>query len=82
MFVMCEQPGMEKPTFTALVDATGISRGYASDILNGKQAPSRALAIHIFRKTGWRHSLIADLTAEQMDVLEAVEPWRPEQQAA
>jgi hypothetical protein len=79
---MCEHTAMPKPTFTALVDATGISRGYASDILNGKQAPSRALAIHIFRRTGWRHDLIADLTDEQMDVLEAVDPWRPEQQAA
>ena len=73
---MCEQTGMDKPTFTELVEATGISRGYASDILNDKQPPSRALAIHIYRKTGWRHSLIDGLTDEQLEVLEAVEPWK------
>lgn len=67
---------MDKPTFTELVEATGISRGYASDILAGKQPPSRALAIYIYRKTGWRHSLIDGLTDEQLDLLESVEPWK------
>ncbi len=79
---MCEQEGMSKPTFTELVEATGISRGYASDILNDKQPPSRALAIHILRRTGWRHPLLADLTDEQLDVLEAVDPWSPTKAAA
>ena len=73
---------MTKPTFTALVEATGISRGYASDILNGKQPPSRSLAIHILRKTGWRHSVLDGLTDEQLAVFEAVEPWSPSQAAA
>lgn len=79
---MCEQDCMPKPSFTALVEATGISRGYASDILNSKQAPSRPLAIHIFRCTGWKHSLIADLTDEQIDVLESIEPWAAAEKAA
>lgn len=61
---------------------TGISQSYASMILSGARQPSRPLAIHIFRKTGWKHPLIADLTEEQMDVLEAVDPWKPAQDAA
>lgn len=68
---------MEKPTFKQLLSATSISRGYASDILAEKQAPSRALAIHIFRKLGWKHPIIADLTDEQIAVLESIEPWSP-----
>lgn len=44
-------------------------------ILNGQRTPPRPLAIAIFRGTGWRHSTIADLSDEQIDVLESVEPW-------
>lgn len=67
---------METITPTALSDAASISLPYASQIISGKRQPSRPLAIHIFRTTGWRHSLIANLTDEQISVLEAVEPWR------
>lgn len=59
-----------------------ISLSYASEIVNGKRDPSRALAIHIFRKTGWKHNIIADLTGEQIDLLEKVDPWRPKREAA
>lgn len=69
--------GMQKPTVKALVEATGISKGYASDILSAAQPPSRPLAIHIFRTTGWRHDLIADLSEDQMALLEQIEPWVP-----
>lgn len=69
---------MENPTPTALAEATGISLPYASQIINGKRTPARPLAIHIFRVTGWRHPLIADLTPEQMAVLETVDPHRPQ----
>ena len=75
---MCEQKDMaDKPGTMELAGAIGISKGYASDILNdeNERKPSRALAIHIFRKTGWRHSVIADLTDEQIDLLEQVDPW-------
>lgn len=74
---MCELSCMENLSVKALVEAVGISKGYASDILNQKQAPSRPLAIHIFRATGWRHAVISDLTNEQIDVLESVEPYKP-----
>lgn len=62
------------PKTIELASAAGISKSYASEILNGRQ-PNRPLAIHIFRKTGWRHPLIAGLTDEQIAVFEQVEPW-------
>lgn len=66
---------MVKPSLSALRAATGISQSYASMILGGSRDPSRPLAIHILRSTGWRHAILADLTDEQIDTLEAVEPW-------
>lgn len=68
---------MEQPRTSDLALAAGISQSYASEIANGKRQPSRPLAIHIFRQTGWKHPLLADLTEEQIDTLEAVEPWVP-----
>lgn len=82
MFVLCELMGMEKPSFKELVEAAGISRGHASDILNDKRPPSRGLAIHILRKTGWRHPVIAELTDDQIAFLEGIEPWIPKEAAA
>ncbi len=67
---------MQQPPSTAdLSDKAVISLSYASEIVNGKRRPSRPLAIHIFRCTGWKHSSIADLTDEQIATLETVEPW-------
>jgi hypothetical protein len=66
---------MEKPTARQLVEAAGISRTYAHDIVADNQQPSRPLAIHLYRKTGWRFAPIQALTDEQIDVLETVEPW-------
>lgn len=65
-----------QPRTKDLADAAGISKSYASEILNGR-TPQRPLAIHIFRKTGWRHDCLADLTEEQMTMLEQIEPWLP-----
>lgn len=74
---------MDKPTPKVLRDATGISQPYASMILSGDRTPARSLAIRIFRETGWRHAIIADLNEEQMSMLELIEPWTPrEEQAA
>jgi transcriptional regulator with XRE-family HTH domain len=74
---------MDAPIKTAdLASVAGISLSYASEIANGKRQPSRALAIHILRKTGWRHPLLADLSDDQLDLLESIEPWSPSQAAA
>ena len=43
--------------------------------------PSRPLAIHIFRRTGWRHELIANLSDEDMETLERLEPFQPREAA-
>lgn len=78
---------MEKPTPKALVEAAGISSSYAYMILsdetndqNKSRTPPRPLAILIFRKTGWKHLSIANLTDEEIDVIERVEPWTPRTQ--
>lgn len=71
---------MDKPTPKELCDATGMSPSYASMILNGegptKRTPPRPLAIFIFRKTGWRHESIADLSEDDMETLERIEPYQ------
>jgi hypothetical protein len=69
-------------TPTDLHKAAGISVPYASQILTGARAPSRPLAIHIWRKTGWRHESIADLSDEHITMLEQIEPWKPQESAA
>lgn len=80
---MCELAApMEQPRPRELVDKAGISKSYASEILNGLRQPSRPLAIHIFRQTGWKHALISDLSDEQIKVLETIEPWSPKASAA
>jgi transcriptional regulator with XRE-family HTH domain len=74
---MCEQASMATPPGTQeLADAAGISKSYASEILAGKRPTlGRPLAIHIFRKTGWKHPSIESLTDEQIATLEEIEPW-------
>lgn len=61
---------------TELSKATGISVPYASQILTTDRVPSRPLAIHIFRQTGWRHPRISELSEEQLEMLERIEPWQ------
>lgn len=70
------------PRPVALAKDAGISVPYASQILSGTRTPARSLAIHIFRKTGWKHPLIAELTDEQLSTLEQIEPWSPRESAA
>ena len=74
---MCEQDRMERtPGTMELADKAGISKSYASEIVNGKRPPSRPLAIHILRKTGWKHPTITALSDDQIAMLEQVEPWK------
>jgi len=67
---------MKKPSIPELTEGLGISKSYASEILSGSRVPSRPLAIAIFRKTGWQHNRIVDLSAAQIEALEGIEPWR------
>jgi hypothetical protein len=73
---------MEIPAVSDIVAQAGISKSYASEIRAGVRRPSRPLAIHIFRVTGWRHQMLDGLTDEQIATLEAIEPWRPTEKAA
>lgn len=74
---------MDKPPTTGqLADSAGISKSYASEIVNGLRRPSRPLAIHILRRTGWRHPSITALNDEQIATLEKIEPWTPREQVA
>jgi len=72
---------MEQPSISEIREAAGISQSYASMILSGARTPSRPLAIHIFRQTGWKHPTIAELSEEQIALLEEVEPYRPKPNA-
>lgn len=73
---------MEKPTQTEMQERLGISQGYASLLLRNERAPAKGLAVRIFREFGWRHPVIANLTDEQIDLLESMEPWEPKGRAA
>lgn len=55
----------------------GISQAYASLIVRGERSPSRPLAIRMFREFGWKHPVLADLSDEQITMLESIEPWTP-----
>ncbi len=68
---------METPdlTPTKLADLSGISVPYASQILTGARMPSQPLAIHLYRTSGWKHSIIAILTDAQIVALEEMKPW-------
>lgn len=74
------------PTPKELTEAADISLSYANKILmtegEHRRTPPRSLAILLFRKTGWRHDCIADLTEAQMEVFEQVDPWSRRSEAA
>lgn len=70
-FAICEVVLMaEAPSYVDLADKAGISRSYAHQILSTTRKPSLPLAIRIYRKTGWRPSNIADLSGDQIALLE------------
>lgn len=56
-----------------LASVVGISMSYASEILSAKRAPSRSLAIAIYRKTGRKFGPIAGLSDADIDTLERIE---------
>lgn len=67
---------MGRPTIRQVVEALGISRGYACDILNNKTQP-RGLIVQIYRRFGWKAPLIAHLSDEQIDVIAEAEALSP-----
>jgi plasmid maintenance system antidote protein VapI len=80
---MCERLGMEQtPTTAQIASAMAISKGHASGIVTNNRPPSRALAIQIYRKIGWKASPIANLTDEEIDALEQIEAKIASQVAA
>lgn len=68
---------MEQPTQKQMQDRLGISQTYASLIHRGVRPAPRPLAIRMYREFGWRHPVIADLSDEQIAMLEEIEPWQP-----
>jgi predicted transcriptional regulator len=69
---------MPKPsTPTELATAAGISISYACELLGTDKTPPKqpsvALAIRIFRKTGWKHERIDHLSDREISVLERLE---------
>lgn len=74
---MCEQSVMQQPpTYAELAAATGLSRSYAHEIVNGERIPSQATSIRIYRQTGWKISNIASFSDEDIAVLERALPKR------
>jgi hypothetical protein len=59
-----------------LADKAGISRSYANEIVKGRK-PNRALAVHIFTTTGWKPSVIADMSDDDCAVFARIQPWAP-----
>ena len=71
MFTSGEHPVMAI-TPTELQTRAGISKGYASDLLAGKKTPSPTTALRIMRMTGLKLGPIANLSDDQIAVLEAM----------
>lgn len=64
---------MANITPTQLSAAVGISLPYASQIINGRRAPARALAIHIFQRTGAKFGPISRMSDEDISTLARIE---------
>jgi hypothetical protein len=62
--------GVMSITPTELQVRAGISKGYASDLLAGNKTPSPAKALHIMRTTGLKLGPIANLTDDEIALLE------------
>lgn len=66
----------KKPRLKDLIAATGLSKGYAHDILSGRQAPSLKAAAHIFCKTRWKHPSVSKLSDAFLEEYAAADPWQ------
>lgn len=72
---------MKKPNLKSLMEAVPISKSYAAVILkdgaDGAQTPPLNLAALIYCKTGWRHSMIAEMSARTLKEIAEQQPWTP-----
>ncbi len=59
-----------RPSPTELSVRVGISKGYASDMLQGKKTPSDTMALKVFRATGLKLGPVANLDDAEIAVLE------------
>jgi transcriptional regulator with XRE-family HTH domain len=66
----------KKPTLKQLVAATGLSKGYAHDILSGRQSPSLKAAAHIFTRTRWKHESVEKFSDEVLEGIASADPWQ------
>jgi plasmid maintenance system antidote protein VapI len=65
---------MEEPLkYSDLASKAGISTGHAHDILSGRRTPSRALAIQIWRATGYKFPPIAKLSDAEIELQAALD---------
>lgn len=63
------------PTAQVICDATGISKSYAAKIIGGHRSPPASLAIAIYRKVGWKHPSIQQMSKADMAAFERHSPW-------
>lgn len=77
---------MDKPSLRKLMDAVSLSKSYAHVILqdgaNGVQTPPLNLAALIYRETGWRHSLVAEMSHDALIEIAEKQPWSPPKERA
>lgn len=66
----------KKPTLKELVAATSLSKGYAHDILSGRQDPSLKAAAHIFSRTRWKHRSVVQYADDVLDGIAEADPWQ------
>jgi DNA-binding phage protein len=60
---------MGKPSAQQLIEAAGISRTHAYDILAGREVPSLKVAIDIYDATGSQFGILKDLPRETVEQL-------------
>lgn len=55
------------------IQSVGVANGYSYDIANGKRRPSADLALRIFKGTGLKFGPVANLSDEEIALLEKMQ---------
>lgn len=75
-FAICKHPFMDtsppSPDLAEKLRSIGISESYASQIVNGRRAPSMPLALRINREIGIKLGPLAGVADDDIPVLERV----------